>query len=306
MNERQSPRNHKEIHELYPNEYIAPGNAGCPGCGAVLAVRLAMKVLGKDTWGVLTTGCMAVNYTSPNTGVALTPWIHPLFGNAAALASGLDIALQLKGLREKINLLVVGGDGGTADIGFQGLSAAFHRKNRFIYLCYDNGGYQNTGGQKSGTTDYLANTKSLLNRNLPKNLPFIFREHEIPFIATVSIAYPTDYMEKVLKASRIKGPSYIQVLTPCVPSWSYESKDTIEIAKLAVTTGYQILWSQTEGKIELSKPSQKFIKPENRTPLREFFQTQKRFSILLENENLDWHMRYINRNWERITALMNS
>jgi len=148
------------VLEGYPDEWIAPGNAGCPGCGAVLAVRLAMKILGPDTWGVMTTGCMAVNYTVPGTGVARSPWIHPLFGNAPAIASGLAIALKRRKLEDKINLLVVGGDGATADIGFQALSSAFHRGHKFIYLCYDNQGYQNTGGQSSGTTRQYTLTKS--------------------------------------------------------------------------------------------------------------------------------------------------
>lgn len=305
MSDHKSLKNVKDIHSRYPDEFISPGNAGCPGCGAVLAIRLAMKVLGRNTWGVLTTGCMAVNYTAPNTGVALTPWIHPLFGNAAAIASGLDIALELRSLRDTINILVVGGDGGTADIGFQAISAAFQRNQNIIYLCYDNGGYQNTGGQRSGTTDYLAITKSLATRILPKNLPMIFREHKIPYIATASIAYPVDFMNKINIASKIQGSSYIQVLTPCVPSWGMSSQDTIKIAKLAVTTGYQILWSQMNNKIEISEPSREYIKAESRAPIEEFLILQKRFKDVLEDENeIKLLKQQIQQNWLQINQLI--
>ncbi|MHA1330210.1 MAG: thiamine pyrophosphate-dependent enzyme [Candidatus Hodarchaeales archaeon] len=293
-------KNLRSIQKNYPEEYIAPGNAGCPGCGAVLAVRLAMKVLGSNTWGVMTTGCMAVNYTVPNTGVARSPWIHPLFGNAAALASGLDSALKLRGLEDKINLLVVGGDGATADIGFQARSSAFMRRHRFIYLCYDNAGYQNTGGQRSGTTDFYAQTKSFVEEKFPKNLIAIFREHNVPYLATANIAYPEDFMEKIHKASQINGPSYIQVFTPCVPGWGIKSDLTIKVAQLAVTTGYQILYELENDNICLSKPSHKLVDPEQRVPLIEFLKLQKRFRDLLKREDLLEIMKQdIERHWKK-------
>jgi pyruvate ferredoxin oxidoreductase beta subunit len=290
--------NIKTIFQNFPEESVAPGNAGCPGCGAVLAIRLAMKVLGTNTWGVLTTGCMAVNYTAPKTGVARSPWVHPLFGNAAALASGLDIALELRNIRNNVNLLVVGGDGGTADIGFQGLSAAFGRNQHFLYLCYDNGAYMNTGGQKSGTTDYYAQTKSLMNTNFPRDLPKIFQTHNIPYLATANIAFPKDFMEKVHSASKCEGSSYLHVLTPCVPGWGIDSSQTIEVAHLAVTTGYQILYETNKGKKTLSQPSFKYQDEEKREPIEKYFEKQKRFKNLLSNEKeLSIVKKYIKANW---------
>ena len=290
------------VLENYPEEWIAPGNAGCPGCGAVPAVRLAMKILGPDTWGVMTTGCMAVNYTVPGTGVARSPWIHPLFGNAPSVASGLAVALKRKKLADKVNLLVVGGDGATADIGFQALSSAFHRGHKFIYLCYDNQGYQNTGGQSSGTTQLFTRTKSTPKGSLaiPKNLPEIFRNHPVSYLATASIGYPIDFMEKILKAKHLENASYIQISTPCIPAWGIESSETLEVARKAVTTGYEILYEYEAGEHTLSKPSQKYKDKSKREPITNFLKMQSRFShILNDSQALNLLQEGIESQWKK-------
>jgi len=299
-------KNLKEIGNRYLDEWIAPGNAGCPGCGAVLAVRLAMKVLGEKTWGVMTTGCMAVNYTVPGTGTARSPWIHPLFGNAPAIASGLAVALEKNYRSDEINLLVVGGDGATADIGFQVLSAAIQRQHRFIYLCYDNQGYMNTGGQSSGTTDTFTVTKTTPSGSLvePKRLPEIFMNHNVKYLATANIGYPVDFMNKILTAKQTNGPSYLQITTPCVPAWGIDASEMIEIAKKAVTTGYEILYEFFNDKILLSAPSRPYLDKSKRDPLADYLKPQKRFSKVVNspekmrilNERIDHHWKRLGLN----------
>jgi pyruvate ferredoxin oxidoreductase beta subunit len=296
-------KNLKDISERYLSEWVAPGNAGCPACGAVLAVRLAMKALGEKTWGVMTTGCMAVNYTVPGTGTARSPWIHPLFGNSPALGSGLAIALKRRNLQDEINLLIVGGDGATADIGFQVLSAAIQRQHRFIYLCYDNQGYMNTGGQSSGTTELHAVTKNSPIGSViePKRLPEIFMSHNLKYLATANVGYPVDFMNKILQAKQIDGPSYIQVTTPCIPAWGIEANQMIKIAKKAVTTGYEILFEYNGEEIYLSKPSENYQDKTRRDPLIEYFQLQKRFSHIIRNDQILSVMQdRVDRYWERL------
>jgi len=296
-------KNEKEVFKQFPEEWVAPGNAGCPGCGEVLAVRLAMKVLGGNTWAVMTTGCMAVNYTAPGTGTARSPWIHPLFGNAPAIASGLAIALKQRKLEDKINLLVVGGDGATADIGFQVLSSAIQRQHRFIYICLDNQGYMNTGGQSSGTTELHSVTKTTPagSVTIPKRLPEIFLKHSVHYLATANIGYPTDYMEKVERAKQTNGPSYIHISTPCIPSHGIESAQMMNIARKAVTTGYEILYEMDGGRIALSKPSKLYIDPKIRDPLNDYLSSQKRYKKLMSDPKALYELnQHVTKQWEWI------
>jgi len=297
-------KNEKEVFKQFPEEWIAPGNAGCPGCGAVLAVRLAMKILGKKTWAVMTTGCMAVNYTAPGTGTARSPWIHPLFGNAPAIASGLAVALKQRKLNRDINLLVVGGDGATADIGFQVLSSAIQRQHKFLYICLDNQGYMNTGGQSSGTTELLSVTKTTPagSVTIPKRLPEIFLKHSVHYLATANIGYPADFMQKVQRAKQIDGPSYIHVSTPCIPTHGIDSAQMMNIARKAVTTGYEILYEMDEGRVLLSKHSVPYIDQNARDPLEDYLSLQNRYRKLINDPQAlhDLNQQVI-KNWEWIS-----
>lgn len=294
--------NLNDAYNSFKDDFIAPGGAGCPGCGAVLATRIMMKILGPNTWSVMTTGCMAVNYTAPNTGNARSPWIHPLFSNSASIAAGLSIALKRRKLTD-INLLVVAGDGATADIGFQTVSSAFQRGHKFIYLCYNNSGYMNTGNQSSGTSEIGTITKSTPKGNLipPKNLPMIFRELGVNYIATANISYPIDFINKIIKAQNHSGPSYIEIFTPCVPGWGINSSDTILIGELAVKSGFQILFEVIKKKVFLSKASEPYLNMENRIDLKEFLELQERYKHLLKNkEQMKLLKAYIDSQWKSI------
>ena len=265
------------LKSLPDEEVVAPGRSGCPGCGAVIAARIISKALGKNTIMVNSTGCMTVNYAY--SGAPLFPFIHGLFENAGSILSGVDYGLRALGRREGVNLVALSGDGGTADIGFQSLSGAVERGHRFLYVCYDNEGYMNTGIQRSGTTPYGAvTTTSPTGEKRPmqlrKDMVKIMAAHGIPYAATATIAYPLDLVRKVKKAVAIDGPTYIHVLSPCWAGWGFPEDLSVKISKLAVLTGMWILYEVENG---IVRPTMKITQ---RKPVEEYFKAQNRFSQL--------------------------
>jgi pyruvate ferredoxin oxidoreductase beta subunit len=265
-------------------ELLAPGHRGCAGCGATIGIRLALKALGKNTIAISATGCLEVITTPfPETAWEI-PWIHVAFENAGAVASGVERAMKAKGL-DDVNIVAFGGDGGTADIGFQSLSGAMERGHNLIYICYDNEAYMNTGIQRSGSTPFGASTttspagkKSFGEDKPKKNMPLIMAAHGIPYVATASISYPEDFMRKVKKASEVDGPCYIHLNQPCTTGWGYEPSKTIELGRLAVETGSWMLYEVVNGEFKLT------YKPQVRKPIKEYLSAQKRFKHLQDKE----------------------
>jgi pyruvate ferredoxin oxidoreductase beta subunit len=265
-------------------ELLAPGHRGCAGCGATIGIRLALKALGRNTIAISATGCLEVITTPfPETAWEI-PWIHVAFENAGAVASGVERAMKAKGL-DDVNIVAFGGDGGTADIGFQSLSGAMERGHNLIYICYDNEAYMNTGIQRSGSTPFGASTttspagkKSFGEDKPKKNMPLIMAAHGIPYVATASISYPEDFMRKVKKASEIDGPCYIHLNQPCTTGWGYEPSKTIELGRLAVETGSWMLYEVVNGEFKLT------YKPQVRKPIKEYLSAQKRFKHLQDKE----------------------
>lgn len=263
-------------------EYLASGHRACAGCGATIAVRLALKALGQNTVAVSATGCLEV-VTSPYPETSWEiPWIHVAFENASAVASGVEEALKAQG-KEDVNVLVIGGDGGTTDIGLQSLSGAMERQQNIIYLCYDNEAYMNTGIQRSSSTPFGASTttspagKVSFGEDKPKkNMAMIMAAHGIPYVATACVSHPYDLMEKIKKAAEVKGPAYIHVLQPCATGWGYAPKDTIKLGKLAVDTHAWILYEIDHGKLNIT------VKPKEKLPIIEYLKVQKRFKHLDE------------------------
>jgi len=270
--------------EIPKEELLAPGHRGCAGCGATLGVRLALKVLGKNTIAVSSTGCLEVITTPyPETAWEI-PWIHVAFENAAAVASGIERALKAKG-KTDTNVVAFAGDGGTADIGMQALSGAMERGHNIIYICYDNEAYMNTGIQRSGATPYGASTttsppgkKSFGEDRPKKNMPFIMAAHGVPYVATASISYPEDFMKKVKKAKETEGPAYIHLHQPCTTGWGFDPSKTIEIGRLAVETGAWLLYEIEEGEFRIT------YRPIQRKPVTEYLDAQRRFKHLKEQE----------------------
>jgi len=212
-------------------ELFAPGHRACIGCGEALAVRLACKVLGRNSIVVSVTGCIEVFSSQlPYTSWRL-PWIHTLFENAAAVASGVEAGLKVMTRKERhptqeINVVAMAGDGGTSDIGLQALSGALERGHNFLYLCFDNEAYMNTGIQRSSATPYGASTTtspagkvSIGQVTWKKNMPAIAAAHDIPYVATACPSYPFDLMSKVAKGAATQGPAYIHILSVCPTGW---------------------------------------------------------------------------------------
>ena len=266
-------------------ELFDSGHRACGGCGEALAARLVMKGAGKDTIVVAATGCMEVFSTPYPETAWKVPWIHSLFENASAVASGVEAALKKQGRTEKV--VVMAGDGATFDIGMLCISGAFERGHDFAYICYDNEAYMNTGIQRSGATPYDASTTtspagscSSGNRRPKKDMPQIIAAHGAPYVATASIAYPADLIQKVEKAINTKGPTYVQVHVPCCTGWGFEGDQTIAIAKLAIETGLWVNYEMVDGKVTKVKKVMK-------KPVEEYLMTQKRFRHLFKPKRQD-------------------
>jgi len=267
------------IRGLPEEEYFVSGHRACAGCGSAIAMRHVTKAAGKDTIVVQATGCMEVVSTPyPETAWRL-PYIHGAFENNAAIASGIERALKTLG--KKYNILVLGGDGATFDIGFGALSGAIERGHNFLYVCNDNDAYMNTGIQRSGATPrYAHTTTSPAGKVIPgkmewkKPLPFIIAAHRAPYVATASIHDIPDLYAKVRKGLSIEGPCYLQICSPCVPGWGYDSAKTIEIAKLAVETGAYPLYEIENGILKITHHLKE------RKPIEAYLKMQARFKHL--------------------------
>lgn len=299
----------KEALESCQEEYFLPGNSCCAGCGLEIALRWAMKALGPNTALVTPASCLNVVIglwpkTAPN-----FPFTNMAFAAGAAAATGMEAAFKAKAYKfpnkgwEEITTLVFAGDGGTADIGIQGLSGAAERNTNIIYTCYDNEAYMNTGIQRSSSTPHgaITTTTTLGKERYKKNLPGILAAHEIPYVATCSISEPLDLYDKFKKAKSIKGCKYIHILAPCPPGWGFASENAIEIARLAVKSGSWILYEVENGLMKLSKKSKSLLDPSKRVPLVEYLSTQKRFSQISEKDLIELQ-EHIDHNWERINV----
>jgi pyruvate ferredoxin oxidoreductase beta subunit len=270
------------------SEPFAPGHRACIGCGEALAVRLSCKAIGENSIIVNATGCMEIVASQLPYSSWRVPWIHTLFENTAAVASGVESgirALVRKGKRPDTNVKIVAiaGDGGTTDIGLQALSGALERGHNFTYICFDNEAYMNTGIQRSSSTPFGASTttspagkKSIGQFSWKKNMPAIAAAHDIPYVATACHSYPFDLMEKVKKAINTPGPAYLQVLSVCPTGWRCPTDLTVRIGRLAVETGVFPLYSIENGEYKLSVDY-----PELK-PLREYTKLQGRFRHLSE------------------------
>ena len=264
---------------------LAPGHRGCAGCGDALAGKFMLDALGEDCIVVSPTGCLEV-FTTPypesSWGV---PWIHSLFENAAAVASGVEAALKAMNKKNNTKVVSIGGDGATLDIGLQAISGAFERGHDMTYVCVDNEAYMNTGVQRSGATPLYANTTTSpsgrVSQGNPlhkKNMPAIIAAHGSPYVTTASISYAPDLMKKLKKAAEIEGPTYVHILAPCCTGWGFDSSKTIEIGKLAVETGMWPMYEMENGEVT------KVRKIKNRKPVEEYLKVQKRFKHLFTRD----------------------
>src|SRR5579884_185315 len=266
---------------------LGPGHRACLGCGEALGARLvldaarrAAQAAGGDIVVVNATGCLEVFSSAYSYSSWNVPWLHSLFENAAAVASGVEAALRAQG-RTDLRVIAQGGDGGTADIGLQTLSGMFERGHDVLYVCYDNEAYMNTGVQRSGLTPAGARTSTtppgrmmIGNEHPKKDLPAIAAAHGVRYIATASVGYYRDLEKKVEAAMQFRGPRYLQVHVPCPLGWGHDGSLTIRIAQLAVRVGLYPLFEMIDGKLTNVRKLPK------RLPVDEYLKTQVRFRHL--------------------------
>ncbi|MFH0800268.1 MAG: pyruvate synthase subunit PorB [Pseudomonadota bacterium] len=286
------------------SEHFTSGHRACVGCAEALAVRMVAKAVGRDVIMVSATGCMEiVSSPYPDTSWDV-PWIHTLFENTSAVASGIEAALKV--LRRKgrlpddrrVKVVAMGGDGATADIGIQALSGMLERGHDILYVCYDNEAYMNTGIQRSGATPFGASTttspagaKSKGQHTWKKNMPEIVAAHHIPYVATACPSFPFDLEMKVKKAVAVEGPAYLHILSVCPTGWRSATELAIQHGRLAVQSGVFPLF---EVENEAWKLTMDF---EKRIPVADYFKGQGRFRHLNEAD-IAYIQGMVDEKWE--------
>ena len=285
---------------------LASGHRLCPGCGAGIVVNMVLSSIDKPVVVANATGCLEVSTTVYPYTAWKTPFIHSAFENAGATISGVEAAykaLKRRGkITEEIYFVAFGGDGGTYDIGLQSLSGALERGHDFVYICYDNGAYMNTGVQRSSATPIgAATTTSPAGKKIAgkphykKDLTKIVVAHDIPYVAQASISHWKDLIEKSKKAFETKGPAFINVIAPCPTGWVYDPADTVKLAREAV---YSCIWPLYE--VENGKYKLNFNPKKKKIDISEWLKQQKRFRHLFEPENeylLDEIQSDIDKRW---------
>ncbi|RDE12748.1 MAG: pyruvate synthase subunit beta [Candidatus Thorarchaeota archaeon] len=289
--------------EMPQREYVLKGNASCAGCQDMVGLRHALKALEGDVIQVVPACCTSVVQSLWPKECLDVPVLNTAFMAAAATASGVKAALKVKG-RDSTQVLVWAGDGGTFDIGIQALSGAFERRTDMLYVCYNNQVYSNTGTQRSGATPLYAQTSTTwYGKTEPeKLLDLIIAAHEPVYQATANTAYPRDLYDKFRKARDIRGPKFIHIFVPCPQAWNYPVEKGVEIGKLAVETGYWILWERVGDKFELSPISKRYQDPAKRKPIEEFLEMQGRFSRLFKptrnEKRLEEFRAFVQHRWD--------
>ncbi len=293
------------IKDIPKDESYIPGSAACPGCPATMAMRTVFKALGKKMIMVVPACCTAViESLHPNTSFDI-PTMNIAFEAAAAGASGVEAALRKQG-KDDITVVAWAGDGGTYDIGIQALSGALERNTNFIYICYNNQIYSNTGIQRSGATPFAAWTTTTVGgkTEFRKEMGEIIQAHHIPYAAQACISYPEDLYNKVKKAKGIKGPKYIEIMAPCPPGWRFGMERTVEMGTLSVETGAWALYEYENNEVRFNGFSKLLlegkIKPK---PIEDWIKYQGRFRHLFipkkDVKTLKAIQDHTNKVWER-------
>lgn len=283
-------------------EFVELGHAACAGCGATIAIRHALKALGENTILTVPACCMSVIQGLYPKNALHLPVLNTAFETAGAAASGIAAGLKHLGKDKDITLMAWAGDGGTYDIGIQALSGAAERQTNFIYTCYNNEFYGNTGGQRSGATPFGSISTTTPTGKLEHRKPFarIMAEHGIPYVASISSAYPRMVYDTYRKAKDIVGTRYIEIHIPCPTGWRYPTWDTVKMGKLAVETGVWIMWEKEGDESRFLGRSRLIAEGKmERKPLMEYLEPQGRFRTLVkDSDRVAEFERGIEREWE--------
>jgi len=300
------------IKNLPDNEQVLSGNGACGGCPATMALRIVGKALGPNAIMLLTPACSVASMGMTPKLAYNWPCINITFASAGSSASGITHAVEI--MKEKGRLqgeppTVFNwvGDGGTYDIGFQALSAAAERNENIIHFCYNNEAYSNTGIQRSGATPRgtWTTTTPTGKRQPKKNMPQLMLEHNIPYVATATVAYPGDLYDKVVKAKSIPGMKYIEILAPCYLGWQFDMAETVKMSRMAVRNGSWLLWEAEDGKISFSNPSSLIISgKKDAEPVDEYVTKQGRFNRLLKGPDAAQRIAEIQGDVDREIAFM--
>jgi pyruvate ferredoxin oxidoreductase beta subunit len=298
------------LKTLVRNEAGTPplrgGHALCQGCGVPMVVRTIVDTIETPVVVVSATGCLEVATTRFPTTAWNVPWLHVAFENAAAAASGVEVAYRALAKRGAlpqdgpITFVVLAGDGGTYDIGLQSLSGSLERGHRFLFVCYDNEAYMNTGVQRSGATPFGANTTTspagaaaLGKAQQRKDMTAIAVAHHIPYVAQATSSHWQDLSEKIERAAHADGPSFLNVLTNCPVGWGHEPRLAIQILNAGIDSCYWPLYEVVDGRYRLT------YEPEEIVPVEEFLRPQKRFAHLFGGDEGDDVLREIQQHVER-------
>ncbi len=264
----------------YQEALFVSGHRACPGCGMALATRHILQATGRDVVVVTPTGCLETFGSPYGYSPWRVPWIHHLFENGPSVAAGIAAALSAQG-RNSTRVLVIAGDGATFDIGLGALSGMLERGDDVLYVCVDNGGYMNTGGQRSSATPMYAATSthpagqdSWGKTERKKDLPAIVAAHGAPYVATASVANLKDLRRKVQAAMQHHDVRYVQIDTPCPSLWGFSSERTLEIGRLGINCGLTPVFEMEYGKIT------SVLKIRKKVPVTDYLQAQGRFRHL--------------------------
>ena len=261
-------------------DLMMPGLLSCQGCGSALAMKLALKALGERTVVVIPACCWSIIIGVYPHSTLRVPVIHVPFETAAVAASGVRAGLDIRG-ESNVTVMAWAGDGGTFDIGLQSLSGAAERNEDILYACYDNEAYMNTGIQRSSATPVGAWTTTTptgsLKQEPKKDIVSILLAHGIPYVATASVAYPDDFVNKFKKAKEIKGTRFIHILSPCPPGWRIDSSKSIKVARMATQSRIFPLFEVEAGRLSIT------VKPEKTLSVRDYLMSQGRFSQMSED-----------------------
>lgn len=283
-----------KLKEMSTDEFVLSGNGACGGCPLTLAMRIAGKAIGPNAIMLLTPSCTVASMGYTPKSAYNWPCLNICFATAGASAAGVVSACEAQLAKGEIDEMPTVfnwvGDGGTYDIGIQAISAAAERNDNFIHFCYNNEAYSNTGVQRSGATPRHAFTTTTPTgkKETKKSMPILMLEHNIPYMATASIAYPEDLYEKVLKATKVEGFKYIEIHCPCATGWQFPTDQTVELSRQAVKNGSWLLFEAEYGEVTLSAPTKRLLDGKvPKVPVRDYLASQGRFKKMFKSENVD-------------------